>query len=196
MTFAISEFKSNLKGGGARSSLFDVTITFPSNNKEAAPDNITSLGTRDTTTTSSAQIKFLVSATSIPASTLATYDIFYHGKALKVAADRTFDAWDTTIINDENFLIRNDIERWIDTISKPDLNTRSKNTTDGIKEGTQAKYKSTGVVTQYGKDSTAIRKYKFNGLFPTALSSIDLNWEAGVIETYTCSWVYDSWELG
>ena len=192
MTFAISEFKSNLKGGGARSSLFDVTITFPSN-EETASGNVVTLST---TTNATSQIKFLVSATSIPASTLATYDIFYHGKALKVAADRTFDAWDTTIINDENFLIRNDIERWIDTISKPDLNTRSKNTTDGIKEGTQAKYKSTGVVTQYGKDSTAIRKYKFNGLFPTALSSIDLNWEAGVIETYTCSWVYDSWELG
>ena len=192
MTFAISEFKSNLKGGGARSSLFDVTITFPSN-EETASGNVVTLST---TTNATSQIKFLVSATSIPASTLATYDIFYHGKALKVAADRTFDAWDTTIINDENFLIRNDIERWIDTISKPDLNTRSKNTTDGIKEGTQAKYKSTGVVTQYGKDSTAIRKYKFNGLFPTALSSIDLNWEAGVIETYTCSWVYDSWEIG
>ena len=192
MTFAISEFKSNLKGGGARSSLFDVTITFPSN-EETASGNVVTLST---TTNATSQIKFLVSATSIPTSTLATYDIFYHGKALKVAADRTFDAWDTTIINDEDFLIRQNIEKWIDTISKPDLNTRGKNTTAGNKEGTQAKYKSTGVVTQYGKDSTAIRKYKFNGLFPTALSSIDLSWESSVIETYTCSWVYDSWEIG
>ena len=193
MAFTITDFKSNLKQGGARSSLFDVTIFFPPVNTTEASST-----TDDTTkvATPSSQIKFLVSSTSIPASTLTTYDIFFHGKALKVAAGRTFDAWETTIINDEDFLIRNEIEKWIDTISKPDLNTRSKNTTDGIKEGTQAKYKSTGVVTQYGKDSTAIRKYKFNGLFPTALSSIDLNWEAGVIETYTCSWVYDSWELG
>ena len=75
MAFAISEFKSNLTGGGARSSLFNVNLNFPS----ALSADVTD----------SSKYQFLISASSIPASTLATYDVFYHGKALKVAADRT-----------------------------------------------------------------------------------------------------------
>ena len=194
MAFTITDFKSNLKQGGARSSLFDVTIFFPPANTTNA--NSTTDDTEAIATPSS-QIKFLVSSTSIPASTLTTYDIFFHGKALKVAAGRTFDAWETTIINDEDFLIRNEIEKWIDTISKPDLNTRKKELTGGVnkKEGTNAKYKSTGSVTQYSKAGSAIRKYKFIGLFPTLLSTIALSWDSSTIETYTCSWAYDSWEL-
>ena len=195
MAFAITDFKSNLTGGGARSSLFNVTVSFPTSitGEVSDTDNTTDTATA---TTSSARMKFLVSATSIPASTLTTYDIFYHGKALKVASDRTFDAWETTIINDEDFLIRNDIEKWIDSISKPDLNTRNTAAAVAKKEGTNAAYKSTGIVTQYGKNGTEIRKYKFLGLFPTILSTIALSWESSVIETYTCGWAYDSWEIG
>ena len=116
MAFALSEFKSNLTGGGARSSLFNVNVSFPTALSQAPA----------TTTNTSAQSKmeFLVSSASIPASTLGTYDIFYHGKALKVASDRTFDAWETTIINDEDFAIRKSLEKWINAISYPDLNTR------------------------------------------------------------------------
>ena len=179
MPFKISEFKSNLTGGGARSSLFNVNLNFPS-----------ALSIAD-----SIKYKFLISASSIPASTLGTYDIFYHGKALKVASDRTFDAWETTIINDEDFIIRKDLEEWINRISKPDLNTRDTGmvgTTTG-KEGTNAVYKSTATVTQYSKDGSSLRKYKFIGIFPTTLSSIALSWESSAIETYTCGWAYDSW---
>jgi hypothetical protein len=203
MAFAISEFKSNLTGGGARSSLFNVNVSFPTALTQS-PSTLTggvpgSAGQGQTTNTSAeSKIPFLISATSIPASTLTTYDIFYHGKALKVAADRTFAAWETTIINDEDFAIRNDLEKWINLVSKPDLNTRDTTmvgTTTG-KEGTNAVYKSTATVTQYGKDGSNLKKYKFIGIFPTELSAITLSWETGTIETYTCSWAYDSWEIG
>ena len=38
-------------------------------------------------------------------------------EVIKVADDRTFDTWDTTIINDENFAIRNAIEDWMSLVS-------------------------------------------------------------------------------
>ena len=201
MAFALSEFKSNLTGGGARSSLFNVNVSFPTALSQSPATTTTTGGppnqNRVVTTNTSAQSKmeFLVSSASIPASTLGTYDIFYHGKALKVASDRTFDAWETTIINDEDFIIRKDLEEWINRISKPDLNTRDDTmvgTTTG-KEGTNAVYKSTATVTQYSKDGSSLRKYKFIGIFPTTLSSIALSWESSAIETYTCGWAYDSW---
>ena len=176
MAFGISEFKSNLKGGGAKSALFQVNLNYPF--------PVTSPAT---------PAKFLISAASIPASTVGTYDVFYHGKSIKVAADRTFDVWETTIINDEDFGVRKKIEQWMDLLSKYKLNTRSKEFTSN-REGENAGYKEDISVTQFSKNGKSLETYKFLGAFPTALSSIALSWEGNSIETYTCSWTYDCWE--
>ena len=88
MAFTVSDFKSNLKGGGARPSLFSVNLSYPTG---ISKDSLKS--------------EFLIKGTTIPASTLGTYEIFFHGKGIKVAGDRTFDTWDTTIINDEDLVL-------------------------------------------------------------------------------------------
>jgi len=176
MAFGISEFKSNLKGGGAKSALFQVNLSYPS-----------------PITNPAVNAQFLISAASIPASTVGTYDVFYHGKSIKVAADRTFDVWETTIINDEDFGVRKKLEQWMDLLSKYKLNTRSKEFTSN-REGENAGYKEDISVTQFSKNGKSLETYKFLGAFPTALSSIALSWEGNSIETYTCSWTYDCWE--
>ena len=178
MAFAISEFKSNLKGGGAKSALFQVDLSYPS-----------------IVNSPSTNARFLISAASIPASTVGTYDVFYHGKSIKVAADRTYDNWETTIINDEDFGVRKSIEQWMGLLSNHELNTRS--SFGGTKkEGKNADYKQDLIVDQYSKSGKIIQTYKFLGAFPTALSSIELGWENPVMQTYTCTWTYDCWEHG
>ena len=107
--FNVTKFKANLKHGGARPALFNVEFQYPS----GVPDPPT-------------KASFLVKATTIPASTIGSYDVFYHGKAIHVAGDRTFDTWDTTIFNDEDFGIRNTLENWMAAISNHKLNTRDK----------------------------------------------------------------------
>ena len=177
MAFAISEFKSNLKGGGAKSALFQVDLNYPTTLVDSPTVNA----------------KFLISTASIPASTVGTYDIFYHGKSIKVAADRTYENWDTTIINDEDFGVRKSLEQWLSSLAKHELNTRSV-TQSGNKEGKNAEYKAAITVNQYSKIGTLLQKYKFIGAFPIGLSTIALSWESNTIETYTCSWAYDCWE--
>ena len=175
MAFTLTEFKSNLRGGGARPSLFSVNLTYPtgiSNN--------------------SLKSEFLIKGTTIPASTLGTYEVFFHGKGIKVAGDRTFDTWDTTIINDEDFGIRHAIENWMELISNHKLNTRDTSITSKL-EGENADYKQTLSVTQFGKSGKGLRKYDFLGAFPTALSTINLDWGTADIEEYTCTWTYDRW---
>jgi uncharacterized protein (UPF0332 family) len=200
MSFRLSDFKSNLTGGGARSSLFNVNITFPTAINQVASTASSAGRPNENTlvnTSAESKMKFLVQAASLPASTLGTYDIFYHGKALKVATDRTFEGWSTTIINDEDFVIRNDLERWINLISKPDLNTRDTamvGTTTG-KEGTNANYKSTATVTQFSRGGSSLKTYKFLGIFPISIAAIPLDWNNAAIETYDCGWTYDSWEI-
>jgi hypothetical protein len=193
MAFTVSEFKSNLKQGGARPSLFSVSLSYPVSVDSPA-----------------AKSEFLIKNATIPTSTIGTYDVHFHGKAIKVAGDRTFDTWDTTIINDEDFGIRNALEQWMNSIASQELNIRSDrlrtvNVSTGaggmlaggfgktIEEGTQARYKKNIVVTQFSKSGKAVRKYTFNGAFPTSLSSINLDWSASDIEEYTCTWAYDYW---
>ena len=183
MAFSITDFKTNLKQGGARPSLFNVEFQYPSN--------------ISTTHLTPNQAKFLVKATTIPASTIGSYDVYYHGKAIKVAGDRTYDTWDTTIFNDEDFGIRNTLENWMGSISDHKLNTRDKKTFSSMSEGDTAKYKSTLKVQQFGKDGTTLRTYTFKGAWPSALSTINLDWAtASEIEEFTCTWVYDSWTVG
>jgi hypothetical protein len=175
--FAVTKFKASLKHGGARPSLFKVIFDYPS--------GITEPPTK---------ASFLVKATTIPASTIGSYDVYYHGKAIKVAGDRSFDTWDTTIFNDEDFGIRNTLENWMGSISNHRLNTRDKEVFTSMSEGDTAKYKSTLQVQQFSKAGEEIRTYTFKGAWPSALSTINLDWStASEIEEFTCTWVYDSW---
>ena len=177
--FSITKFKANLKHGGARPSLFKVEFQYPSG-----------------ITTPPTKADFLVKATTIPASTIGSYDVFYHGKAIHVAGDRTFDTWDTTIFNDEDFGIRKTLEKWMGRISDHSLNTRDKEVFNTA-EGDKAKYKSTLKVIQYSKAGKELRTYVFIGAWPSALSTINLDWAtASEIEEFTCTWVYDSWTIG
>ena len=176
--FAITKFKASLAQGGARPSLFKVIFDYPS----GIPDPPT-------------KASFLVKATTIPASTIGSYDVFYHGKAIHVAGDRSFDTWDTTIINDEDFGIRNSLESWMAAISNHTLNTRDKNLfqSNDRSEGEGAKYKSSLMVTQFSKAGNDLRTYIFKGAWPSALSTINLDWSSQEIEEFTCTWMYDSW---
>ena len=182
MAFAVSEFKSNLKGGGARPSLFNVEFQYPST-LTTIPNPIN-------------QATFLVKATTIPASTIGSYDVFYHGKAIHVAGDRSFDTWDTTIINDEDYGIRISLEKWMDLVAGHKLNIRRADTFDSS-EGENASYKKSIKVTQYSKTGEHLHHYHFLGAFPTTLSAIALDWAtASEIEEYTVTWTYDRWMPG
>ena len=183
MAFTVSEFKSGLAQGGARPSLFRVELSYPS------PITTPQIGSFNSS-------ELLVKSTTIPSSTLGTYEVFYHGKSVKVAGDRTFDTWETTIINDEDFGIRKAIEEWMELISDHKLNTRDTQMSSTKKEGENADYKQDMVVNQFGKDGKVIRKYKFIGAFPTALSTINLDWGTQDIEEFTCTWTYDRWIVG
>jgi hypothetical protein len=80
----------------------------------------------------------------------------------------------------------------MELISNHKLNTRDTSITSKL-EGENADYKQTLSVTQFGKGGKGLRKYDFLGAFPTALSTINLDWGTADIEEYTCTWTYDRW---
>jgi len=168
MAFSINQFKSQLVGGGARPSLFQVQISNPV------------LGVADF------KVPFMVKAAALPASNVGTYPVPYFGRQIKYAGDRTFEPWTVTIINDEDFAIRNAMEAWSNSINSHVSNTRS----------LPQDYKSDAIITQYGKDGSTLRIYNFEGVFPINISEIGMAWEAtDQIQEFTVTFDYDLWTI-
>ena len=99
MALNINEIRSQLALGGARPTLFQVIMNNPVN---AAGD---------------VKIPFMVKGSQIPASSIGTIEVPYFGRKIKIAGDRTFAEWSVTVINDEDFLIRNSMEEWMQNIN-------------------------------------------------------------------------------
>jgi len=144
MAFNINEFKSQLTGGGARSNLFQVQLLNPVDS------------------TADFKVPFMAKAAQLPASTIASIDsINYFGRNIKYAGARSFAEWTVTIINDEDFLVRNSLEAWMNSIVSHDTNL----------SGLPQDYKSNALITQYSKNGEPLRTYKFEGLFPTGIAA-------------------------
>jgi len=133
---------------------------------------------------------FLVRASQVPASTLGFIEVPYFGRKVKIAGDRTFAEWNVTVINDEDFLIRNSMEEWMNTINSHLGNVR------GFGSASDLSYKSTAQVIQYSKTGVPIREYSFNGIFPTNITEMDVDWNAtDVIQEFNVTFQYDWWEV-
>ena len=195
----ISAFKSKLSGGGARPNLFEVEIpSFP----VAAGQNTWRTGDNQEADT----FKFLCKAATLPASNVTPVEIPFRGRILKVAGDRTFETWSTTIINDENFLIRNAFETWMQGISK---NSNATGATNPSAYMTYALVHQLGRGADQGRSSTGasaavdgsaiapLKTYTFFDIFPTTISAIDLSYEnTDAIEEYSVEFQVQYWEPG
>ena len=129
----------------------------------------------------------MVKAAQIPAATVGTVTVPYFGRQIKIAGNRTFDAWTPTIINDEDFKVRNALETWNNQINTYEANLRT--------AGNPAAYKSTANVTQFGKDGSILKVYEFVGLWCSDVQPIDLSWETEGIEEFTATFQYDYWKV-
>ena len=168
----ITDFKGKLAGGGARPNLFEVELAFPT---EVGVDNEILNKAR-----------FLVKAAALPASNITPIDVPFRGRILKIAGDRTFENWQTTILNDTDFNVRNAIERWMNGINAHSANT-------GLT--TPIAYEADLKVDQLDRNGDVLKTYTFRGAYPTDLSDIALSYgDNDTIERFNCTWSYQYFE--
>ena len=169
----ISQFKSQLIGGGARPNLFEVELTTLPAGIAWPADNF----------------RYMCKAAQLPASVIANIDIPFRGRIFKVAGDRTIEPWSITVINDEDFRIRKAMEEWVDFIAKLENNLGA---TDPNAYMVNAKVFQLGrgatpsSQNNNGDRNAVLREYEFIDIFPTSVSSIDLSYDSSdTIEEFT-----------
>jgi hypothetical protein len=165
----VDDFKSKLKGGGARPNLFNCRVNFPAY----------ALGDAELTS-------FMAKAAQLPASIQAAIEIPFRGRVLKIAGDRTFDVWNVTIINDTDFAVRDAMERWMNGINSHQANT-------GFTDPDE--YQTDLAVDQLDKDGSVLKTYNFRGCFPTSVAAVELSYDTvNSIEEFQVEFQVQYWE--
>ena len=106
---------------------------------------------------------------------------------------RTIDNWTITVINDENFAIRNAMERWSQSIV--DLATNQG-------QIAPTNYMSSADVFQYsrqkgdGESVGVLKQYRFIDIFPVTVGDIALSYESGdTIEEFDVEFAVNNIEI-
>ena len=161
----LSNFKGSLPFGGARPSLFEMTVSAPS-----------TIGDFD-------DMKTHCNVSAIPPLTVTPIERQYFGRTVKIPGDMVFGDLNTTIINSENFSIRNDIDDWMNA-----MNTHVKIL--GFSDNTS--WAGSLTLTQYSKDGDSLMSWTFVDAWPQTVAEIALSYDtASDIEQYDVTWAYN-----
>ena len=167
----INDFKSKLKGGGARANQFRVVMPFP---------GFAAFGGE------TENMSFLCQASSLPGMTVEQVAVPFRGRSLYVAGDRTFETWTTTVLNDTDFKIRNAYERWLNGINNMSDNEGLVNPAD---------YQVDAFIDQLDRNGKIIKSYTFRGMFPTTIDDITMSYsDNSTIETFVATHRYQYFE--
>lgn len=165
----ISDLKDKI-ATGARSNLFEVTLTdgfgIFNNDKET--------------------FSYLCKGAQLPGSTVGLIDVpFQGGRRYKLAGDRTFPDWTTTVINTPDQKLRQLIEQL--QVKYGEINYESTKT-----KTNSGSLLSTVIVKQYDLAGTARYQYTLENCWPSDISTIDLSYDSvDTLEEFTVTWTYD-----
>lgn len=165
---SLMEFKSVFQGG-ARPSLYRVSLSFPAGVQGANPR----------------KAELLCKGAQLPSSDISAVPVYFNGRVVNVAGERQAGTLSLTFLNDVDFEPRTSLEKWMNLINGTKSNL-------GVVNPNQ--YKTDIVVTSFGRDGKALKSYKFEGVFPTSVSAIDLSYDStDSVQEFSCEMAYDWW---
>jgi len=169
---SIEDFKAVLQGGGVRPTMFQVEMTYP--DTVVADGN---LATQEGT--------FLIKAAQLPGSNVGNIEVPFRGRKLKVSGDRSYDDWTITVTNDVTFRTRKAFEEWSERIQNHNFVLGSNTLVD---------YFGSAIVRQLDRDGNQLRAYRFEGIWPTAVAEIGLDFDTNdTVEDYDVTLCVQYW---
>lgn len=174
MVFSVNDFRAQLEFDGARPNYFQVFLSFPTNVVGGAAAGQKS--------------QFMCKTAQLPSVTMGIAPAYYFGREIKLPGNPTYADWTITIINDEDFIIRNAYESWMSLINSHAGNLRDPSMVSSLG------YSVPATVVQYGKTGQPIKQYDFVGMWPTDPSPIDVDWGSNdTLEEFTVTMAYQYW---
>ena len=174
--FNIDTFTSALSQGGALASLFQCELTDQKGNAGSV-DNF----------------KFLCKGVSFPASTIDVATVTFMGRALNIPGNRAAGQITTSVYNDEDMAIRNNIENWMERINSHATNKRDPGMMKILGSNS---YTGKLTVKQFSKTSneaSPTKHYEFIDVWPSSCAEIALSWDTNDIQTFDITWEYNYW---
>ena len=176
--FAVSKFKSALKQGGARPSLFDFSIT-------GLPTGVSGL----------TNIKYYCQVSALPPLTVTPIEKMYFGRTVKIPGDIVYGDLTTTIYQTEKGTERTGIEKWMDLINGHVSNVSS---LEDETSSFMGKYSAKGTLTNYAKEGVGkkLTTVNFIDCWPQSVSEIALSYDtASDIEQFDVTWSYNHYSV-
>ena len=192
---SIDDFRSHIQEL-ARPNIFEVEIEFPTLIEGATDASANNRNDAKAVTAGEPQIEnakakeissFLVKAANLPASNIGVIEVPFRGRVLKISGDRTYEPWQVTVLNDEAFRLRRKFEAWSRAIQQLQTNLSSASNI--------LSYQSTARVLQQNRQGKFAAGYRFQGIWPSTVSAIDLAWDTNdTPEEYTVEFQVQYWE--
>ena len=175
--FSISKFRSAIKSG-SRPNLFRIDVT--------APTGVPSLTSIYTS---------LVRSAALPSATIGTIELPMNGgRRFKIGGDRVFSEWTSTVLNDENYLLRSSLEAWQNNMVFTNYEI---NSSLGNRSAAANGLYGTVVIYQLDEFGASVpnASYRLVNCWPSDISAIDLSYDTtDAIEDFTVTWTYDFYE--
>ena len=93
----------------------------------------------------------------------------YQGRPVHLAGEREFEPWSIEVYNDNDFIVRNAFESWVNTMANSD-------TTHGAMY--TSLYQVDMQVHQLDRNDQIVKEYTFHDAFPLQVGQIQLDWDA------------------
>ena len=169
---SLSNFKTALTYGGARPSLFKFDIT-----------TMGLVGAGGVT-----DINLYCNVSAIPPLTVTPIEKQYFGRTVKIPGDIVYGDLATTVLNAEDYSIRNAIEAWMDHINSHKENKGISGNSTWVTDGT---------LTQYGKSGSTLVEWEFIDMWPQTIAELPLSYDtASDIEQFDVTWAYNYYTQG
>jgi hypothetical protein len=133
------------------------------------------------------KLEFTCKAAQLPGKTINPIEVKYLNNTIKVAGDTMFEDWTITVMNDEDFMIRQQLDQWMEGI---------KQNADAVGDPQLSDYFRTGTIIPLNRDgSENPNQYKFINMWPTTLDAIDMGFEnSDTIQEFGVTFSYSHWE--
>ena len=166
---SLTDFRNKLTGGGARANQFKVSIY-------------------SSFITDTEALSFLARSASLPAMTVGEVPVFYRGRQIYVAGDRTYADWTVTVYNDGGWVARSNLENWNNALQEIGESTV------GAQDPSQ--YYGQILVTQLDRSDNPLRTAVLWGSWPTNVAEIALAYDTvDVVEEFDVTFRFNYMQL-